>query len=367
MQSARNENSTLGGPSRWKRAGLLFAGVIATLALLPYSWGRILVTTMLVGAPEPNDPNLKGVPDGLWVSRVEASHFEAGTCYVTLDGHRSDNFAPWVFKTTDFGKTWANIGKSLPDGQVAYVIREDPVNPDLLFLGTEFGIFVSTDGGKRWERFMNRLPTVAVHDILIHPLCRDLIIGTHGRGIWICDDITALEQSAPAAASAPAHLFDPRTATQWISISRGGSRGQFLFRGENPPRGALIHYNLGPETKDATLEISDVEGKAVFSTKLDGKPGPNRFTWEFRFNPPELAAGEQAILEKLLKASAGEERMRLNAELEKSLAERGMRYTGVNTRTGRLNDIAAAANAGVSSKPVSGYSTPAASGTPSAL
>jgi hypothetical protein len=286
-------------------------------------------------------PNLKGVPEGLWVSRVEASRFEAGVCYVTLDGHRSDNFAPWVFKTADFGKTWTNIGKGLPDGQVAYVIREDPVNPGLLFLGTEFGIFVSADGGKAWTRFMNNLPTVAVHDILIHPVFKDLIIGTHGRGIWICDDITALEQMSAAAASATAYLFDQRAATQWIPIGRGGSRGQFLFQGENPPRGALIHYHLGAGVEEATLEISDLEGKAAFTTKLEGKPGLNRFMWEFRFGPPELTAEEQGLLDKIVKESAWEERVRLNEELERSLTARGRRYAGVNTRTGKLNDIPA--------------------------
>ena len=286
-------------------------------------------------------PNLKGVPEGLWVSRVEASRFEAGVCYATLDGHRSDNFAPWVFKTADFGKTWTNIGRSLPDGQVVYVIREDLVNPNLLFLGTEFGIFVSTDGGKMWTRFMNNLPTVAVHDILIHPVYKDLIIGTHGRGIWICDDITALEQMTPAAASAPANLFDQRTATQWISISRGGSRGQFLFRGENPPRGALIHYHLGPDVKEAALEISDLEGHATFTANLEGKTGLNRFVWEFRFGPPELTAEEQGLLDKYKSEPVWEERVRLNQELERSLTARGRKYAGVNTRTGKLNDIPA--------------------------
>lgn len=286
-------------------------------------------------------PNLKGVPEGLWVSRVEASRFAPGVCYVTLDGHRSDNFAPWVFKTTDFGKTWANIGKGLPDGQVAYVIREDPVNPGLLFLGTEFGIFVSTDGGRTWTRFMNKLPTVAVHDILVHPVEKDLVIGTHGRGVWICDDITALEQMDPAAAAAPAHLFDQRAATQWIEIGRGGSRGQFLFQGENPPRGALIHYLLGQDVKEATLEISDLEGKAAFTADLKGQAGLDRFVWEFKFRPPELTAEEQGLLDKFVKEPEWEERVRLNQELEKSLTARGRKYAGVNTRTGKLNDIPA--------------------------
>ncbi|MBM3791813.1 MAG: sialidase, partial [Acidobacteria bacterium] len=206
-------------------------------------------------------PNIGGVPAGLWVSRVEASHFDEGTCHATFDGHRSDNFLPWVFKTTDFGKTWRSIASNLPDGQVAYVIREDPVNRNLLFLGTEFGLFISTNGGGQWEGFMNNLPTVAVHDILIHPLYKDVVIGTHGRGIWICEDISAPQQMRVPVMSSPAFLFDARPATQWFSISQGGSRGQFLFQGQNPPAGALIHCFLGAGTQEGTLEISDPSGE----------------------------------------------------------------------------------------------------------
>lgn len=188
---------------------------------------------------------------------------------------------------------------------------------------------------------MNNLPTVAVHDILIHPHCRDLVIGTHGRGIWICDDITALEQMNPSLASSPAHLFDQRQATQWSSISRGGSRGQFLFRGENPQRGALIHYYLGPEAKDAVLEISDMDGEATFTAELDPKPGIGRHTWEFRFNPPELTDKEKPLLDQAVKATEREERNRLSDQLRESLEKRGMRFSGINRRTGKLNDIPA--------------------------
>jgi hypothetical protein len=188
---------------------------------------------------------------------------------------------------------------------------------------------------------MNNLPTVAVHDILIHPRARDLVIGTHGRGIWICDDITALEQMKTSFGTPPAYLFDQKTATQWISISRGGSRGQFLFRGENPPRGALIHYYLGAGTKEATLEISDLEGSMTFVTKLEGKPGLNRYIWEFRFNPPELTAEEKEILDRVVKATEWEERGRLSDELEKSLTKRGQKFAGINRRTGELNAIPA--------------------------
>jgi len=286
-------------------------------------------------------PNFKSVPEGIWVSRVEASHFEEGACYVTLDGHRSDNFAPWVFKTTDFGKTWMNISNNLPDGQVVHVIREDLISRNLLFLGTEFGLFISTNGGGKWERFMNNLPTVAVHDIFIHPLYKDLIIGTHGRGIWICDDISALQQMTDAVTASPAYLFSSRVATQWMSISRGGSRGQFLFAGENPPAGAAIHYYLGPGVKEATLEISDLAGKATMPVKLEAKAGIHRYVWNFEFGPPELTEAEKKLLDQYLKATTGEERDRLSNELEKSLTARGQRYAGINRSQNKLNNIAA--------------------------
>ncbi|MGD2295520.1 MAG: hypothetical protein PVF22_06755, partial [Candidatus Aminicenantes bacterium] len=286
-------------------------------------------------------PNIKDVPEGLWISRVEASHFLEGTCYVTIDGHRSDNFTPWVFKTADSGATWTNISNNLPGGQVAYVIREDPINRNLLFLGTEFGLFVSTDGGQKWERFMNNLPTVAVHDILLHPLYKDVIIGTHGRGIWICDDISALQQMTDSPEASETHLFDIRPATQWHSISRGGSRGQFLFKGENPPRGALIHYSLGPDVKEATLEISDLSGEMTLPVKLEGKPGINRYTWSFEFNPPELNEAEKELFDKYLKATEWEVRRDLSEQLSKSLEERGQKFAGIDRREEKLRPIPA--------------------------
>ena len=134
-----------------------------------------------------------GVPKETHVSRVEPSHFDAGTAYVTFDGHRTDDHKPYVFMTTDFGETWTSIAGNLPDGNVN-VIREDPKNRNLLFLGTEYAFYVSLDGGKEWKRFMNGLPTVRIDDILVHPRDNDLIVGTHGRSIWIIDDITALQQ-----------------------------------------------------------------------------------------------------------------------------------------------------------------------------
>ncbi|MFC2159062.1 WD40/YVTN/BNR-like repeat-containing protein, partial [Acidobacteriota bacterium] len=266
--------------------------------------------------------NFNGVPDGIFVSRVETSHFDEGTCYVTFDGHRSDNFSPWIFKTTNFGKTWSSIAGNIPDGQVAYVIREDAINRSLLFVGTEFGLFVTLDGGKTWERFMNNLPTVAVHDILIHPISNDVIIGTHGRGIWICDNITPLQQMNASIKGAEAYLFEPQIATQWTSINRGGSRGQFLFRGQNPPRGAMLHYYLGEGKTDAVIKISDLKGDTTREIKLKGKPGINRLLWNFMFNPPELNDEEKQLVEEYAKVTSRDARMPILEKLAESLERR---------------------------------------------
>ena len=137
--------------------------------------------------------NITGVPKETHVSRVEASHFDASTAYVTFDGHRTDDHKPYVFMTTDLGETWTSVAGNLPEGNVN-VIREDPKNRNLLYVGTEYGFYVSLNGGREWKRFMNGLPTVRIDDILVHPRDNDLILGTHGRSIWIMDDITALQQ-----------------------------------------------------------------------------------------------------------------------------------------------------------------------------
>ena len=126
--------------------------------------------------------NVQGVPKETHVSRVEASHVDAGTCYVTFDGHRTDDHKPYVLVTTDYGKTWKSVASNLPTGNVN-VIREDPRNANLLYLGTEYAFYVSLNKGGEWKRFMTGLPTVRIDDILVHPRDNDLIVATHGRSI----------------------------------------------------------------------------------------------------------------------------------------------------------------------------------------
>jgi photosystem II stability/assembly factor-like uncharacterized protein len=235
-------------------------------------------------------PNLKGVPEHTWVSRVEASRFDEGTCYVTFDGHRSDDFHPYVFKTVDYGMTWTNITSNLPDGHCVYVIREDLINKNLLFVGTEFSVFFSRDGGKTWYDLGLNMPTVAFHDLVIHPRDNDLIAGTHGRGIWILDDITALRGATDTILNQDAALFEvSKPGTRWLNISRGGyGRGNLFFQGENPPYGALIHFYLKAKpAKPATLEIFDATGSLKTTYVLDDAiSGLNRIVWDLRFDPP---------------------------------------------------------------------------------
>jgi len=233
--------------------------------------------------------NVPDVPEGIWVSRVEASHFAKETCYLTFDGHRSDLFKPYVFKTTDYGKTWINISGNLPDGGPVYVIREDLKNKNLLFVGTEFAVFFSRDCGKNWTNLSLNMPTVAFHDLMIHPRDNDLIAGTHGRGIWILDDISPLQQATDKVLSSEAFLFEnDRPGTQWLSLRRGGyGRGNLFFQGENPPEGATINFYLKDKPSGpVSIEIADATGKlkTTFSLK-NPEAGVNRLMWDMQFDP----------------------------------------------------------------------------------
>ncbi|MFC2160884.1 hypothetical protein ACFLRX_04450 [Acidobacteriota bacterium] len=228
--------------------------------------------------------NISGVPQGLWCSRVEASHFKEGTAYVTFDGHRSDNFKPYVFKTDDFGLTWTDISGNLPDGQSLYVVKEDFKNRNLLFVGSEFACFSTIDGGKSWFRMDSNMPTVAFHDLVIHPRDADLVAGTHGRSIWILDDITPLQQLTPEVRESDVFLFNNRIVTKWLNVSIGRQSSFTKFRGENPPRGARVHFWLKTAPQDKVeITIEDLLGKYKSEMTVTGKPGINQANWNMRF------------------------------------------------------------------------------------
>jgi hypothetical protein len=215
---------------------------------------------------------------------------------VTIDGHEAAIFKPFVFKTTDYGKTWTSISSNLPDGGPVYVLAEDLKNPNLLFVGTEFAVFYSADGGKQWGKLNNNMPTVAVHDLVIHPRDNDLVAATHGRGIWVMDDITPLQQLSEKVTSAEAFLFENRTATQWLRIQPQGTGGTLSFRGENPTRNAVVNYYLGSAvTGQVQFVISDVTGENKRTLTVPAKAGINRLEWPMTFDPSaEAIAAFQA-------------------------------------------------------------------------
>jgi photosystem II stability/assembly factor-like uncharacterized protein len=227
--------------------------------------------------------NIQDAPRGplgyVQIDRIEASHFDAGTAYVAIDNHRNDDWKPYIYKTTDFGKSWTLISSNLPKLGHVNVVREDMVNPNLLFAGTEFGLFTSLDGGREWKRFENNMPNVRVDDILIHPRDHDLIVATHARSIWIMDDITPLEQMAKPAGDI--QLFEPRPAVQWkndIEISRSTDINNKIWRGQNPQSGTAISVLAKNDAGAAKIEF--LQGSNVVSTMdVTIKTGLNRFQW----------------------------------------------------------------------------------------
>ncbi len=191
------------------------------------------------------DPRVHGVPAGSWIPHIEASPHDAATAFVVFDNHRRSDPAPYVVRTDDFGRTWKSLATPALRGY-ALVIRQDPVDPDLLFLGTELGLWLSDDGGAHWLRWTHGIPTVAVRDLAIQAAESDLVVATHGRGLFVIDDISPLRHLAAATLAEPLHLFPFADAQQFRVAQTGSSRfpGQGEFRGENEPYGALVTFSL---------------------------------------------------------------------------------------------------------------------------
>jgi photosystem II stability/assembly factor-like uncharacterized protein len=267
------------------RAGVLYAGT---------DDGAIHVTRDGGATWKNVTANIPGVPGPRWVSRVVASRFDEGTAYLTLDGHRYDDFAPYVFKTTDFGQTWQSLRADLPASGPVRVIREDYKNRNLLFVGTEFAVFATVDGGRSWARLMNGMPTVAIADLVIHPRDGELVAGTHGRSVYIMD-ITPLQQLSDAVLTSDLHVFTPNPA---LAVDdRVFSDDQFLaqkrWAAENPPRGVTLAYYMKAPASDVKLMVTDRAGRTVRELTGPGQKGINRLTWDLRATPPRLTRRPQ--------------------------------------------------------------------------
>ena len=243
--------------------------------------------------------NVPGLPKNSWVSWVQASNFDAATAYAAFDRHTFGDMAPYVFRTTDYGKTWTPLVTPQESRGVrgyAHVVKEDLVQPNLLFLGTEFGLFVSIDGGKNWAQFKgNHFPAVAVRDLAIQPRDNDLVLATHGRGIWIVDDITPLRALTPDLLTQEVAFVSARPVQQRIEGSGGWANGDAVFVGDNPPDAAVITYyqrarHLFGKLK---LEILDESGRVLDELPASKRPGLNRVTWPMRAKPPRVPPAAQ--------------------------------------------------------------------------
>jgi hypothetical protein len=228
--------------------------------------------------------NLPGGAKEYYVSRVEPSHADAATAYVSLDGHRSDDMAPYIFLTRDYGRTWTSIAGDLPKWGNVNTVRQDPRNPRLLFAGTEFGFFASYDEGASWKRFMSELPVVRIDDVLVHPRDGDLILATHGRSVWIMDDITPLQQLADSVTSAEAFLFEPRDAVLWKQDFRlrRSVTGAKNAAGDSAPEGTAITWYLkGTVSTPVKITITEPLSGEVFRTfDVPRTSGIHRVQWD---------------------------------------------------------------------------------------
>lgn len=227
---------------------------------------------------------IPGLPEMVWINGVHASKRVDGRVYLVANNYRNDDYGNYLWRSDDHGNTWTSITGDLPADRVARTVREDPRNPDVLYLGTEFGAFWSWNRGANWVELRGGLPTVAVNDLLVHPRDNDLVLATHGRGVWILDQVNALQEMTPAIAAEPAHLFSLEPAEQVRYRGERAHTGNMIFEGENPPAAALIDYWLRDEGTDVTVTIHGTDGVQVASVRSTTHRGMNRVQWDLRYS-----------------------------------------------------------------------------------
>ena len=233
-------------------------------------------------------PNFPEMPTYGAVRNIEASRYEEGTAYVTVDAHEMGDFKPYVFVTTDYGKSWMKITNGIEDSTLSYcrMVKEDPVNPNVLYLGTENALYFSLNKGANWQSLMTNLPSSPMYWMDIPEHFNDLVVGTYGRGIWILDDLTPIQQFTEEVAESSVHLFDPKDA---FRLQPTTSVMQFFREasfGDDPPAGTSLHYWQSEAMEDeVSLLITNEAGETVRTIKHKGKPGINRVWWDFQEDP----------------------------------------------------------------------------------
>jgi photosystem II stability/assembly factor-like uncharacterized protein len=262
-----------------KEAGLIWAGTNDGLLQLTRNGGKSW-TNVTKSIPD--------LPPWGTVSSVEASRYDAGTAYITVDFHQVNNRDPYVYRTNDYGKTWKMITTGVPHSMLSYVhfIREDPVRRGLLYLGTENALYVTFDDGESWQPLQMNLPHAPVYGMAVQEQFNDLVIATYGRGFWILDDLTALQQMTAQVMSADAHLFAPRPAYRFRAITSEAGSPEDPTVGHNPAYGASINYYLKTAaTGNVTVTISDSKGQVIRTLDAPRSAGLNRVYWDLRSSP----------------------------------------------------------------------------------
>jgi photosystem II stability/assembly factor-like uncharacterized protein len=233
---------------------------------------------------------------GYWVSRVTASHFDPGTAYLALTGYRHDDFRPFLFKTVDFGQTWTSIAGNLPSAPIN-VVGEHPRNPNLLFVGTELGVFFSIDGGRNWNALKNGIPTQPVHDLKIHPRANDLIAATHGRGLFIAD-ISPLEELTPRVLAEDVHLFSVEPKIRWLpGLTRHSSSSN--YQGQSEPVGAVFYYSLKAKPKSEPTARVYKGNMLVSEFKVPAEHGLNKAAWDMTIRRPLSEEEKKAMKDRM--------------------------------------------------------------------
>lgn len=257
--------------------------------------GNVQVTTNGGKTWTNTTPNISGLPANTWCYHIEASVHGKGTAYAVFDGHTTGDMKAYAYKTTDYGKTWTNI--ITDDVEIfARNIQEDYVNPDVLFLGTEFGLYITIDGGKKWAKFTNNMPATAVHFIDLQKRTNDLVMGTHGRGVIIIDDISPLREINQDAMSKKLHFFDSKVAEMNDNSGSFGNGfgAETQFVGQNPSTAAQIKYLLPKRHTfgKMSLEIQDMDGNKLATLGPGKSKGINIVNWNYTIRQPKVAKGK---------------------------------------------------------------------------
>ncbi len=231
-----------------------------------------------------------GLPADAWINGLEPSRHAAGRVYLVANNYRNDDYANYVYASDDHGQSWRRIDGGLPPERVARTLREDPRNPDVLYLGTELGAFVTFDRGASWTELRGGMPTQAVNDLQVHARDNDLVLATHGRGIWILDDLNALQELTPEVRASPLHVFSSEPAQQIRYRSERGHTGDMIFYGDNPPAGGLVDFWLSAAHDVVRIGFENAAGDEVAWIETAGQPGLNRVVWNLRHSEPGQGA-----------------------------------------------------------------------------